>query len=86
MKLADKVVGVLVEGEITEWHVVGGNAGGPDYDTLCGLDANDPTLGLMGTVEPKRGQKVTCAQCFIQWRSVITLRMRMSDFATEAMR
>ena len=73
-----KVIGVIV-GETTEWHAVNGVAG-PDYATLCGLDPNDSTVGHYGTVEPKRGQKITCQECYNIWRGVTDMRLRESSF------
>jgi hypothetical protein len=73
-----KAVGVLINGSV-EWHAPA--AGGGDYHTLCGLDAADETLGHMGFVEAKRGQKIDCHQCLGIWRDVIAMRLRRSDFS-----
>jgi hypothetical protein len=72
----NKVVGIATD-DGTEWHVrsvIG------DYDTLCGLDANDPAIGHAGLVTAKRGQKVTCEQCKGLWEGLTALRLRASNF------
>lgn len=72
-----KAVGVVIDGE-TEWHAP--SSGVSDYDTLCNLDSRDPAIGHEGVVEPKRGQKITCAICKTIWRNVIDMKLRNSDF------
>ena len=72
-----KAVGVLICGETT-WHAAGVVS---DYDTLCGIDANDPGLGFDGLVEAHKGQKITCAECKTVWLRMQALRLRSSDFA-----
>lgn len=76
-----KVVGVNVDGHI-EWHARG--IGSNDYDTMCGVDANDPDIGHFGTVQPHRGAKITCSQCRSMFEGFKSLRLRSSDFAVEA--
>lgn len=71
-----KVVGVMVDGELT-FHAAGAVS---DYDTLCGIDANDPRVGHGGQVEVKRGQKITCTECRTIWNNVIRMRLRASNF------
>ena len=61
-----------------EWHAPG--AGVTDHHTLCGMDADDPTIGLFGFVQPKRGQKITCDTCKAMWKGTMALRLRASDF------
>jgi len=61
-----------------EWHAA--PAGGGDYDTLCGVDANDPTMGHHGIVEAKSGQKINCRQCKEIWNHVMSLKLRVSNF------
>jgi hypothetical protein len=73
-----KAVGVLIDG-VVEWHAPG--VAGPDYDTLCGIDANDPTIGHHGLVPAKRGQKITCMNCKMIWEGVVALNLRMASFA-----
>jgi hypothetical protein len=34
-----------------------------DYDTLCGIDANDPFIGHLGTVSVAINTKIDCAAC-----------------------
>lgn len=71
-----KAVGVMIDGEVS-WHAPASGAG--DYDTLCGIDANDPEIGHAGTVEPKRGRKIECASCRGIWEAARPLRA--TDFA-----
>lgn len=66
-----KPIGVAINGETT-WHCKGGSAGG--YDTLCGIDVDDPTIGHGGEVEARRGQKVTCRGCRLIWEEVTAYR------------
>lgn len=77
--IMSKAVGVLIDGEET-WHAP--SVAGPDYDTLCGIDANDSEVGTFGTIEPKRGQKITCVQCYGIWQGVTAMRLRESNFET----
>lgn len=74
-----KAIGVIVNGKVT-WHAPGCVG---DYDTLCGIDADDPheTVAHGGIVEAKRGQKITCLTCCSIWRSVQALKLREQDFA-----
>lgn len=74
-----KAVGVETD-DGTEWHAPGVVS---DYDTLCGIDANDPGIGFHGLVTAKRGQKITCEQCRSVWEGVVALRLRATDFQTE---
>lgn len=71
-----KAVGVVMDGEIS-WHAPGVF---DDYSTLCGIDANDPSIGHQGTREPKQGQKVDCQVCKTIWTNTMALKMRGSDF------
>ncbi|MDR9836981.1 MULTISPECIES: hypothetical protein [Herbaspirillum] len=61
-----------------EWHAP--SAGEGDYSTLCGMESDDPSIGLFGRVPGKPGQKITCAQCKAIWRGVVAQRLRESDF------
>lgn len=72
-----EVVGVLIDGEQT-WHA--GPVGVSDYDTLCGIDANDSKVGHQGLIATPDGQKITCAMCHTVWRQTISLRLRETDF------
>jgi len=65
-----KAVGILIDGTV-EWHAPGGVS---DYATLCGLDANDSTVGHEGIVDTPRGQKITCPQCYGIWAGAKALR------------
>lgn len=73
----NKVVGVQLDDGV-EWHAVNTVAG--DYDTMCGVDANDPCIGHHGTVEAKKGQKITCQDCYNLWKGVTQLRLKESMF------
>lgn len=61
-----------------EWHAP--SAGGADYSTLCGMESDDPSIGMFGRVSGKPGQKITCAQCKAIWSGIVSLRLRVSDF------
>ena len=76
---AGKVVGVLIDGEPT-YHVQGV---ANDYDTLCGLDANDESIGHGGLIGVKRGQKIDCQQCRAVWSGVMAMHLRASNFEGE---
>lgn len=77
----DKMIGVRVE-DTVEWHAAG--IGPNDYDTMCGIDANDPQIGHYGTVQAKRGTKISCKQCRAMFEGFKSLRLRDSDFAVGA--
>lgn len=72
-----KAVGVKVEGGEVEWHAAGVVH---DYDTLCGLDANDPSEGMHGTVEAPRGQRITCVECASIFVRTQQLGLRRASF------
>lgn len=74
-----KVIGVKMDTGEVIWHAPGVVS---DYDTLCGLDANDSEADTYGTVEPKRGQKITCESCKAIWERTVALRLRATDFNT----
>lgn len=73
-----KAVGVLIDDKV-EWHAP--PAGGTDFDTLCGIDANDPSIGHGGVMTPMRGQKIECEQCRAIWADVIAMQLRKRDFS-----
>jgi len=73
-----KAVGVVIDDRV-EWHAP--PAGGTIYDTLCGIDAADPTIGHTGMVLAKRGQKIECEQCRAIWADVVAMRLRKRDFS-----
>ena len=75
-----KVIGVMVDGEPT-FHARGVAS---DYDTLCGMDANDDHVGHEGYVTARRGQKITCSQCWQIWRETVALQLRESSFDVAA--
>lgn len=72
----DKVIGVLIDEEV-EWHAPGIVQG---YDTMCGLDASDASIGHGGTVTAKRGQKITCGECKSIWERTVALKLRETNF------
>lgn len=74
-----QIVGVVIDG-VETWHAP--NGGGGDYLTLCGLDGFDDheDVGQQGTVEPRRGQRIDCPQCFQVWEGVAALRLRRNNF------
>ena len=71
-----KAIGVQV-GDSVEWHAPGVVS---DYDTLCGLDANDSGIDTHGVVQARKGQKITCVQCKTIWEGTKALRLRSTDF------
>lgn len=73
-----KAIGVNIDGVIG-WHAP--NAGYMDYDTLCGIDAYDEPIGHLGTVNPKRRQKIDCELCKAIFDGFRDLKLRGSDFA-----
>jgi len=76
-----KPVGVRTEVDgkiVVEWHAP--PIGGPDYHTLCCVDADDPVTGTHGTVDPRKAQKITCAQCHRVWSGVLGLHLKPEDF------
>ena len=34
-----------------------------DFDTLCGIDSNDPSIGHLGTVPVPLNAKIDCLAC-----------------------
>ena len=80
---AGKTVGILIDGEST-FHAASHGHG--DYNSLCGIDADDPSIGHGGPVPAARGQKITCQQCFAIWRGTLELKLRASNFDELAQR
>ncbi len=76
-----KAVGVKVEGGEVEWHAAGVVH---DYDT-CGLDANDPSEGMHGTVEAPRGQRITCVECASIFVRTQQLALRRASFGSRVL-
>jgi hypothetical protein len=72
-----KAIGVCLGGGEVEWHAPGVVQ---DYDTLCGLDANEPGEGLHGTIVAPRGQKITCAECASIFVRTQELGLRRASF------
>jgi hypothetical protein len=42
-------------------------AGHGDWDTLCGIDSNDPAIGHFGTVPVACNTKIDCLACRNIW-------------------
>lgn len=70
------IVGVNID-DVIEYH-----AGTPNgnYDTLCGLDADDPQLGHFGRVPAPKRQRITCEQCKTIWFGTMELKLKPADF------
>lgn len=66
------MVGIRTD-EGDEFHI--GAPPGPDYHTLCGVDADDPAIGHHGVTPVPRGQVVTCQQCKSIYQFVKLLRL-----------
>lgn len=63
MKKNDYLIKVS-EGENIFVHIR--NIGGSDHVTMCGLDGDDPSIGLK-TYELKRGDKMDCGMCRVYY-------------------
>jgi len=74
-----RVIGVSIDG-VTEWHAV--NIGPTDHNTLCGIDADDPTIGHNGTVLPPHGTKINCTLCKTIYLRFIQAGFKKTDFET----
>jgi hypothetical protein len=74
-----KTVGVTIDGAATR-HAHGVSQ---DFATLCGIDADDPSVGHGGVITAPRGQKITCTQCHTLWMNTIALRLTAKDFSPE---
>jgi hypothetical protein len=74
-----RLVAINVGGSV-EVHACGREIPG-DYDTLCGVDANDPAIGHFGIVDLPKGAKIDCQQC----RGIFeaTRALRRTDFASQ---
>lgn len=62
--------------EGVEYHAQ--SSGYTDYDTLCGIDADDPRIGHFGK-EPSN-KKITCEACRAIWRGTLALKLKEKDF------
>ena len=65
-------IAIVIDGEITI-HACGEGVGG-DFDTLCGIDANDPTIGHTGTAPMPKGGKIDCKSCHNVWLAAKCVR------------
>lgn len=50
-----------------------------DYHTLCGMDADDPAIGHLGTVEVADNAKIDCPQC--KGTFLAATQYRSTDFS-----
>lgn len=58
-------VAVMIDGVVTV-HM----DGDASYDTLCGLDSNDPDIGLEPADVPRNGRaRIDCPDCWRLWNS-----------------
>lgn len=74
-----KIIGVNIDG-VTVWHAK--NIGPTDHDTMCGIDADDPILGHLGSVLPPQGTKIDCSKCKFIFIGFRRLGLRKSNFET----
>lgn len=81
MKGSGRIVALKIDGEI-QIHAAGDGFG--DYDSLCGIDADDPKVGHEGYAELPKKAKIDCAACYSHFLSAKTLRK--SDFSEEVKR
>jgi hypothetical protein len=75
-----RIVGVMLDGKPT-FHAAGHGFG--DYDTLCGIDADDPTIGHGGRFKTPRRMKIDCDACYAIWTGTLALRLRKSNFVAK---
>jgi hypothetical protein len=75
---AQQLVGVIIDGVQT---VHAPACGSGTYDTLCGIDADDPKIGHGGKFEPHHTKFIDCAACYAIWKGVTEMRLRRSDFS-----
>lgn len=73
-----KIIGVDIDGRV-EWHAA--SIGATDHNTMCGVDAFDPSIGHKGTVPAVSGTKINCPQCKTIFNGFRALGLRQSDFA-----
>lgn len=71
-----ELVGVMIDGELTV-HAPGVSS---DYDTLCGIDADDPKIGHEGRVPVHPTKFITCQMCYVVWKRTLELGLREKDF------
>ena len=71
------IVGVLTDNEMM-FHLPA--SGVSNYDSLCGIDADDPAIGHNGFVNVPKGQKVNCASCKGIYLLIRDLKVRVTDF------
>jgi hypothetical protein len=69
------IIGVRCKSSI-EYHIRGNG----NFDTLCGLDGDDPLAGTFGTIAPKRGDKINCPQCKAIWDIIAHSGLTNKDF------
>lgn len=71
-----QLVGVMIDGQKT---VHAPNVGG-SYDTLCGIDADDPKIGHGGKFEPHHTEFIDCETCYSIWKGLVAMGLRLKDF------
>jgi hypothetical protein len=64
--------------DVREVHM-GGQCSHSDYDTACGIDMNDPSLGHLVDNCTNTKDHITCAACIGMWEAV--RKYTPSDFA-----
>ena len=62
--MRSKRVSTIIDGK-KEVHMVGGAS---DYDTACGIDMNDETLGHFPHNIAESVDRIDCAACVRIWR------------------
>ena len=70
-----------IDGNI-EIHIAGDSGGG--YDTICGIDACDDSVGHYGYVELPPKAKITCMSCYNLWKQIKEAKLKNSDFVMGA--
>ena len=63
---SSKRVATVIDG-VRQVHMVGGFT---DYDTLCGIDMNDPRLGHFPESLTETSDKIDCDACTRIWIDV----------------
>lgn len=71
------IVSVLLDGYLTH-HAPPHGYG--DYDTLCGLDADDSAIGHGGIIATPTGARIDCVACKSIWHGTVKLGLSGCDF------
>lgn len=64
-------IGVIIDGKLT----VHADSENGNYDTLCGIDANDNAIGHQGFADAGR-RRIGCSDCKAIWRRARQYRAR----------